>query len=68
MAVNEAKLNDLMGKIVCDMGATLSAALVVTPAVLVGRLRDSLELAEKKLFLHAWHLKALAPTEEASAR
>lgn len=29
MAVNEAKLNELMGKIVCDMGATLSAALVV---------------------------------------
>ncbi len=38
-----------------------TAALVVTPAVLVGRLRDSLEAAEKKLFLHAWHLRALAP-------
>ena len=37
-----------------------SVALVVTPAVLVGRLRDSLEEAEKKLFLQAWHLKTLA--------
>ncbi|MBS1148927.1 MAG: Serine/threonine protein kinase PrkC, regulator of stationary phase [Myxococcaceae bacterium] len=40
-----------------------SVALVVTPAVLVGRLRDSLEAAEKKLFLQAWHLNALAPSE-----
>ncbi len=37
-----------------------SVALVVTPAVLVGRLRDSLEAAEKKLFMQAWHLRALA--------
>ena len=43
-----------------------SVALVVTPAVLVGRLRDSLEEAEKKLFLQAWHLKALASDKSAS--
>jgi eukaryotic-like serine/threonine-protein kinase len=42
---------------------TASAALVVTPAVLVGRLRDSLEAAEKKLFLQSWHLNALASSE-----
>jgi serine/threonine protein kinase len=42
-----------------------SVALVVTPAVLVGRLRERLEEAEKKLFLQAWHLKALASVKSA---
>ncbi|MBS1149773.1 MAG: Serine/threonine protein kinase PrkC, regulator of stationary phase [Myxococcaceae bacterium] len=42
-----------------------SVGLVVTPVVLVGRLRDSLEEAEKKLFLQAWHLKELASDRSA---
>ena len=29
MAINEAKLNEFMGKVVCDVGAAMSAVLVV---------------------------------------
>ena len=40
-----------------------SLALVVTPIVLVGRIRDRLAEAERRLFLQAWHLKQLVPEE-----
>jgi hypothetical protein len=33
----------------------------VLQPVLLGGLRDALSAAERKLFLHAWHLKKLAP-------
>jgi len=40
---------------------TVSIGLVVTPSLLIARLSDSLAIAEKKLFMQAWHLKAMAP-------
>lgn len=36
-----------------------SLAAILTPSVLVGRLRDSLADAERRLFLHAWHARQL---------
>jgi serine/threonine-protein kinase len=43
--------------------ASTSLALVVTPAVLGGRVRDALASAERRLFLYAWHLRQLVPDE-----
>ena len=40
-----------------------SVLLVLTPAVLVGRMRDALSAAERRLFMHSWHLRQLAPDE-----
>ena len=38
-----------------------SVTFCVLQPVLLGGLRDALSAAERKLFLHAWHLKKLAP-------
>jgi serine/threonine-protein kinase len=38
-----------------------SVATAVTPTVLAGRVRDALEAAERKLFLHAWRLRQTLP-------
>ncbi|MDP3277548.1 MAG: serine/threonine-protein kinase [Deltaproteobacteria bacterium] len=49
-------------------GATLgfllasSVALVITPTVMVGRIRDALARAEQRQFVQAWLLKQAAPT------
>jgi serine/threonine-protein kinase len=43
-----------------------SIALVVTPTVLVGRIRDALSAAERRLFAHAWHLRQMVPDEARS--
>ncbi len=40
-----------------------SVLVVLTPTLLVGRLRDALASAERRLFLHSWHLKQLVPEE-----
>jgi eukaryotic-like serine/threonine-protein kinase len=40
-----------------------SVLVVLTPTLLVGRLRDALVSAERRLFLHSWHLKQLVPEE-----
>ncbi|MBX7100189.1 MAG: serine/threonine protein kinase [Myxococcaceae bacterium] len=37
-----------------------SLAAVLTPTLLVGRLRDSLSAAQRQLFLQAWHVKQLS--------
>ena len=37
-----------------------SVAAVLTPTLLVGRLRDSLADAQRQLFLQAWHVKQLS--------
>jgi serine/threonine-protein kinase len=42
-----------------------SVTFCVLPPVLLGGVKDALSAAERKLFLHAWHLRRLAP--EASA-
>jgi serine/threonine-protein kinase len=48
-------------------GATLtmllftSIATAIIPVLLVGRLRDALTSAEQRLFLQAWHLRAVIP-------
>lgn len=44
-----------------------SVALVITPAILVGRLRDALTAAERRVFLQAWHLRQLVPDEARQA-
>jgi hypothetical protein len=36
-----------------------SLAFVVIPAILLGRVRDALGLAQQKLFLHTWHFRRL---------
>ena len=38
-----------------------SVMFCVLQPVLLGRVRDALNEAERKLFLHAWHLRQLAP-------
>ena len=48
------------------LGTTLalvytSVTFCVLQPVLLGGLRDALSAAERKLFLHAWHLRQLAP-------
>jgi serine/threonine-protein kinase len=40
-----------------------SVLVVLTPTLLVGGLRDALASAERRLFLHSWHLKQLVPDE-----
>ena len=37
-----------------------SVAFTVLPAYVIGRVRDSLNQAQRKLFLHAWHFDQLA--------
>jgi serine/threonine protein kinase len=49
-----------------ERGTTLALAYTsvtfcVLQPVLLGRVRDALSEAERKLFLHAWHLRQLAP-------
>jgi serine/threonine-protein kinase len=49
-----------------ETGTTLALAYTtvtfcVLQPVLLGGLRDALSAAERKLFLHAWHLRRLAP-------
>src|SRR5262249_32756423 len=49
-----------------ERGTTLalvwtSITFCVLQPVLLGGLRDALSAAERKLFLHAWHLRRLAP-------
>jgi serine/threonine-protein kinase len=48
-----------------------SVAMVLTPIVAVGRIRDQLSNAERRLFLQAWQLRQAVPDEsrrEASSR
>jgi serine/threonine-protein kinase len=40
-----------------------SVTMVVTPTVLLGRFRDDLERAERRVFLSAWHLRQLLPRD-----
>ena len=40
--------------------AIAKVSFCIVPTVYVGRLRDSLSRAERKLFLHAWQLSRLA--------
>lgn len=40
-----------------------SVAMVIIPGVLVGRMRDALTAAERKLFLQAWYLSQLVPSK-----
>ena len=44
-----------------------SVAMVVIPGVMMGRMRDALTAAERRLLLQAWHLRQLVPsgTQEA---
>lgn len=44
-----------------------SVAMVVIPGLMMGRMRDALTAAERRLFLQAWHLRQLVPsgTQEA---
>jgi serine/threonine-protein kinase len=39
--------------------AYTTIALTTMPTLLLGRVRDALAVAERKLFLHAWHLRRL---------
>jgi serine/threonine-protein kinase len=41
----------------------LSTAMVLIPGVLVGRMRDALTAAERRVFMQAWHLRQLVPSE-----
>ncbi len=41
-----------------------SVTFCVLPPVLLGGMRDALVAAERKLFLHAWHLRRLYPSTE----
>jgi hypothetical protein len=38
-----------------------SVSMVVLPALLMGRMRDALATAERRLVLQAWHLRQLVP-------
>jgi serine/threonine-protein kinase len=44
-----------------------SVAMVIIPGVMMGRMRDALTAAERRMFLQAWHLRQLVPsgTQEA---
>jgi serine/threonine-protein kinase len=44
-----------------------SVAMVLIPGVMMGRMRDALTAAERRMFLQAWHLRQLVPsgTQEA---
>jgi hypothetical protein len=42
-------------------------ALVVMPAIFVGRVRDALAKAEERLQLHSWHLRQLVPDQARGA-
>ncbi|APR83852.1 Serine/threonine protein kinase PrkC, regulator of stationary phase [Minicystis rosea] len=44
-----------------------SLAMVIVPGLMVGRMRDALAAAERRVFLQAWHLRQLVPTEARSA-
>ncbi len=48
------------------LGVT-SVSMVVIPAVLAGRIREALNLAERRVFLQAWHLRQLVPAEAQEA-
>jgi serine/threonine-protein kinase len=39
-----------------------SIAMVVIPGLLMGRMRDALTAAERRLFLQAWQLRQLVPS------
>jgi serine/threonine-protein kinase len=39
-----------------------SIAMVLIPGLLMGRMRDALTAAERRLFLQAWHLRQLVPS------
>jgi serine/threonine-protein kinase len=45
-----------------------SVTFCVLQPVLLGGMRDALSAAERKLFLHAWHLRQLAPEAGADRR
>ena len=38
-----------------------SLAAIVAPTLLISRLRDTLEAAEERAFMHAWTLQNLVP-------
>lgn len=40
-----------------------SVAMVIIPGVVMGRMRDALNAAERRLFLQAWHLRQMVPVE-----
>jgi serine/threonine-protein kinase len=40
-----------------------SVSLVVTPTLLIGRFKDELESAERRVIASAWHLRQLVPSE-----
>ena len=44
-----------------------SISLVVTPTVLIGRFKDELERAERRVIANAWHLRQLLPRESESS-
>ncbi|MFT3773771.1 MAG: serine/threonine-protein kinase [Minicystis sp.] len=44
-----------------------SVAMVIVPALMVGRMRDALAAAERRQFLQAWHLRQLVPNEARGA-
>ncbi len=46
----------------------LSLAAIVASSLLVGRTRDALTSARRRLELHAWHLRHLVPTEARDPR
>jgi serine/threonine-protein kinase len=44
-----------------------SVSSTALPAILLGRVRDALSAAERRLFLQAWHLRQLVPEPSARA-
>jgi serine/threonine-protein kinase len=44
-----------------------NVAMVIVPGLMIGRLRDALAAAERRLFLQAWHLRQLVPHEARGA-
>jgi serine/threonine-protein kinase len=44
-----------------------SVAMVISPGVMAGSMRDALAAAERRQFLQAWHLRQLVPTEARGA-
>jgi serine/threonine-protein kinase len=40
-----------------------SIAMVVSPGLIIGSMRDALAAAERRLFLQAWNLRQLVPSE-----
>jgi hypothetical protein len=44
-----------------------SLAMVIIPGISMGRMRDALTAAERRLFLQAWHLRQLVPTSAQKA-